>query len=239
MLTTQEKISIIKDSFNTLRARGIVKTQGDFARILNISERTLSAAKHGADGYCTENLIEKIQAIMAEHDRQISISHSPHTNVATGQGQITIEADAGKTEVTSDVEMIPVIPQNLYKETNVNILKYVTDEDADVQMSPAVQQFPSTTCYYQVATIAMYPHFHQGDILALKAINKNVPIVNGEVYAIDTIDLGILVRFAYDRGDKIEMRPTNERSDHFEPFFIPKDQIYTIFRIVGLIRTSI
>ena len=135
--------------------------------------------------------------------------------------------------------MIPVIPQNLYKESDVNILEYVTDEDADVQMSPAVQQFPSTTCYYQVVTSAMFPHFHQGDILALKAISRSAPIVNGEVYAIDTKELGILVRFAYDRGDSVEMRSTPERQDRFESFLIHKSDIYTIFRVVGLIRTNI
>lgn len=231
------KIQIIEDAYKTALSCGIVKNKKEFANYVGVDRSGLSAAMNGNEKYLTDSLISKV--ISAMNQPNVNISHSPHTNVATGQSQITIESAARKFVENPDVEMIPVIPQNLYKETDVNILEYVTDEESDVQMSPAVQQFPSTTCYYQVATIAMYPHFHQGDILALKAINKNVPIVNGEVYAVDTIDLGILVRFAYDRGDKIEMRSTQERSERFEPFFIPKSQIYTIFRIVGLIRTNI
>lgn len=236
-MTTEEKISIIKNSFNTLRAKGVIKTQGDFAKILNISERSFSAAKHGTEGYCTDNLIEKIKAVMAEYDKSINISYSPHTNVATGHGQIAI-GSAQEDVPIPDEDMIPVIPMKLYKEADVNILEYVQDEGNNVQMTPAIQQFPKTDCIYSVQTIAMYPHLHQGDLIALKAIPKDKPIVNGEMYAVDTKDLGILVRFAYDRGDRIELRNSDE-AKRFEPFFLAKEDIYTIFRVVGMIRTNI
>ena len=140
---------------------------------------------------------------------------------------------------TTDGSMVPVIPQNLYKETEVNILDYVTDPEGDVQMAYPVQQFPKTTCYYQVQTKAMFPLFYQGDILALKVISKSAPIVNGEVYAIDSNELGIIVRLAYDRGDHIEMHSPKEVEERFEPFAIDKKDIYNIFRVVGLIRTNI
>lgn len=60
------KITYIVESFNTLRIRGIVKTQGDFASLLGISERSLSAAKNGNDGYLTDNLIDRIKSLMNE-----------------------------------------------------------------------------------------------------------------------------------------------------------------------------
>ena len=61
------RITYIVESFNTLRIKGIVKTQGDFASLLGISERSLSAAKNGNDGYLTDNLIEKVKSLMNEH----------------------------------------------------------------------------------------------------------------------------------------------------------------------------
>lgn len=61
-----EKIAYIKDSFNTLRTRGIVKTQGDFAGLLGIAERSLSAAKNGDERYLTENLISRISSLMEQ-----------------------------------------------------------------------------------------------------------------------------------------------------------------------------
>ena len=59
-----EKIAYIKDSFNTLRMKGIVKTQGDFAGLLGIAERSLSAAKNGDDRYLTDSLIARIRSLM-------------------------------------------------------------------------------------------------------------------------------------------------------------------------------
>lgn len=234
----QDKVRIIEDSIYILQARGIIKTQEDFAEILHVNPKSLSAAKKGTKGYCTDSLVGKIQAYMADLDRNISINHSPNSNVATGQGQININGQQHQEDQQDEDEMVPVIPTNLYKEAEVNIVEYINNEDNDVQMSPAVQQFPKTDMFYNVQTMAMYPHLHQGDILALKAVKKSTPIVNGELYALDTIDLGILVRFIYDRGDKIELRGS-EKADRFESFFIKKDDIYNIFRVVGLVRINI
>lgn len=231
------KIQLLDDAYRTALASGIVKNKKEFANYVGVDRSGLSAAMNGNEKYLTDSLIAKV--ISAMNHPNVNISHSPNTNVATGQSQIIMDSETKKPADNPEVDMIPVIPQNLYKESDVNILEYVTDEGSDVQMSPAVQQFPSTTCYYQVVTSAMFPHFHQGDILALKAIRKTAPIVNGEVYAIDTKELGILVRFAYDRGDSVEMRSTPERQDRFESFLIHKTDIYTIFRVVGLIRTNI
>lgn len=60
------RITYIVESFNTLRIKGIVKTQGEFASLLGISERSLSAAKNGNDGYLTDNLIDRIKSLMNE-----------------------------------------------------------------------------------------------------------------------------------------------------------------------------
>ena len=63
-----EKIAYIKGSFNTLRMKGVVKTQGDFAGLLGIAERSLSAAKNGDDRYLTDSLISRIKAVMEQMD---------------------------------------------------------------------------------------------------------------------------------------------------------------------------
>ena len=63
-----EKIAYIKDCFNTLRMKGVVKTQGDFAGLLGIAERSLSAAKNGDERYLTESLISRIKSLMDTMD---------------------------------------------------------------------------------------------------------------------------------------------------------------------------
>lgn len=172
-----------------------------------------------------------------EDSHAVTISHFSHSNVV-GQGQMSVGSHSQVDEQLQEEDMVPVIPTNLYKESEVNIVEYINDEENDIHHSPAVQQFPKTDLYYTVQTMAMYPHLHQGDILALKEVKRKTPIVNGELYAVDTVDLGILVRFVYDRGEQIELRGS-EKADRFEPFFLDKEDIYNMFRVVGLIRTNI
>lgn len=61
-----EKIALLVDAYNRLRVRGIVKTQGDFAKMLGVSQSSVSGARHGDDRYLTNALIERVQALIAE-----------------------------------------------------------------------------------------------------------------------------------------------------------------------------
>lgn len=237
-MTLDEKHEFFMESYGKLRKLGVIRKWYEFAELLDVSANSISGAKNKNPDYLTSSLLAKVDDALSSYgDQSITITHSPHTNVATGHGQIAI-GSAQEDVPIPDEDMIPVIPMKLYKEADVNILEYVQDEGNDVQMTPAIQQFPKTDCIYSVQTMAMYPHLHQGDLIALKAIPKDKPIVNGEMYAVDTKDLGILVRFAYDRGDRIELRNSDE-AKRFEPFFLSKADIYTIFRVVGMIRTNI
>lgn len=57
----------IVDSFGTLRRQGVVKTQGEFATLLGIAERSLSSAKNGKEGYLTDSLMSRIKAVMEQY----------------------------------------------------------------------------------------------------------------------------------------------------------------------------
>lgn len=235
-MNLDEKRQHLNDAFVILRQQGKIKTWSDFAELLDTNRSVLSAAKNGQEKYLTDSLMTKIDAVLTMPN--VSINHSPYSNVATGNGQINVNSMRPDEQDYPDTDMVPVIPMNLYKESDVNILEYIQDDGNDVQMTPAIQQFPKTDAIYSVQTMAMYPHLHQGDLLALKVVKRTSPIINGEMYAIDTIDNGILIRFAYDRGDYIEMK-ASEGADRFESFNIYKKDIFNIFRVVGMIRTNI
>lgn len=194
-------------------------TQDELGEYLGIKKSFISKIEHG-----NANLPkEKIERLV-KNDRGWNVD------------ALSVEGAANTSGSAQKPDMVPVIPENLYKEVNVDILAFLRDGEHKFRTSPAVQQFPTTTCFYVVHTIAMYPHLHEGDILALKTLPPTAPIVNGELYAVDTSDLGLVIRFAYDRGDCIEMRSSQER---FESFQIRKESIYSVFRIVGLIRSNI
>jgi SOS-response transcriptional repressor LexA len=101
-----ERIAYIKDSFNTLRMKGIIKTQGDFASLLGIAERSLSAAKNGDDRYLTDSLIARIKGVMDQ-------------------------MDGGDT-----AETIPVIPVEAMAGTLQEFFQSVQDYDCERMVSP-------------------------------------------------------------------------------------------------------
>ena len=61
-----EKMSLVEKAFRQLQAEGKVKTQGDFARLLGVSQNTISAAKNGDPRYLTPSLVSKIDYLL-EH----------------------------------------------------------------------------------------------------------------------------------------------------------------------------
>lgn len=65
-METTERINLLNKAFRTLQSQGKVRTQGDFARLLGISQNSISAAKNGDERYLTDNLVERIQAIMEQ-----------------------------------------------------------------------------------------------------------------------------------------------------------------------------
>ena len=64
METKKEYINRI---FLTAKMRGICKTQGDFAGILEVNAGTLSKALQGDDRYLTDNLVRRVKLFEKEH----------------------------------------------------------------------------------------------------------------------------------------------------------------------------
>lgn len=238
----EQKIRIIKDSFETLRARKIVKTQGDFANLLGISAKSLSAAKNGVDGYCTDSLISKIQGLMAEQERSLSISNSPNAVAISGDNNnvdlTTPDKEARMAYQRSEMRLVPTIPYNVYKEIDVDIQEMIENPPAPLHTSPAVAQFPTTDCHYFVNSDAMLPHLHPNDVLALKKIHKDAEVINGEICVINSKYNGLLARFVYDDGDYIILK-ASEAQNRFTDMRLHKDNIFGVYRILGLIRTNI
>lgn len=224
--TIGNKSQYLNDAYRQLRSLGVVKTWSDFALLIPINRSVLSAAKGGNEKCCTDSLIAKVQDLMSRYEEREDSSN--------------IQAAKNSPMMISKsrpANLVPVIPYKLYNEVGINVMDYINDtNNADVQRSQAIAQFASTTCYYFVNTTAMQPHFYPSDLLALKEVSKDAPIINGEAYLVNTYDLGVILRYIYDRGDTIELQSTGER---FERFSVPKNDIVNLFRVIGLIRTNI
>lgn len=236
----EQKTRIIKDSFETLRARRIVKTQGDFAELLGISAKSLSAAKNGVDGYCTDSLISKIQGLMKEYDRSVSVTNSPGSNVVNGDNNnVEFSGEKKMSAFASpyhNMRCVPTIPIHAYRAVNFDVMEYFKQTHDDLRMSPIVMQFPGTDCYYFVNSEDMSPNLRTNDLLCLSRLPDEAKVTNGDICIVNTKFQGILERFVYDDGDCLILKAAQPR---WTDMRIPKEEIFNIFRILGGIRTNI
>ncbi|MBP3303535.1 MAG: hypothetical protein J6L68_01630 [Muribaculaceae bacterium] len=78
----------------------------------------------------------------------------------------------------------------------------------------------------------MYPDIQSGDELACRFITDSSFIQWGRPHVLDTAQ-GIVVKRLYDGGDNIICRSCNKEHDDF---LVPKDEVYHIALVVGLLR---
>lgn len=223
------KLNILMDSYNTLRARNVVKTWSDFATMLGVNRTCLSAAKQGDEKYLTMSLISKIQGIMKEYERQLlSVSIVP--NDIEDDKEISALAAPYK-----NMRCVPTIPIHAYRAVNFDVMEYFNETQDDLKMSPIVMQFPGTDCYYFVNSEDMMPYLRTNDLLCLSRLPNEAKVTNGDICIINTKYQGILERFVYEDGDALLLKSSQER---WTDMRIPKSEIFSVFRILGSIRTN-
>ena len=216
-----EKMRIFNDSFQSLRAKGVIKTYQDFAEMLGVSKNSVSAAKNGNETYLTDSLISKIQGLVSEHEKSL---------VTNEDGDLSAFAAHYK-----NMRCVPTIPIHAYRAVNFDVMEYFNQTNDDVKMSPIVMQFPGTDCYYFVNSEDMMPYLRTNDLLCLSRLPKEAKVTNGDICIINTKYQGILERFVYEDGDALLLKSSQER---WTDMRIPKSEIFSVFRILGSIRTN-
>lgn len=229
-MNKQEKVETLISSFLTLRAKGIVKTYQDFAKLLDISKNSLSSAKNGNEEYLTDNLISKIQGLMKEYER------AERTEPFSQPVSQPAEKISALATPYHEMKYVPTIPVHAYRAVDFDVMEYFATTTDTLHMSPIVMQFPKTDCYYFVNSEEMSPDLRTNDLLCLSRLPKEARVTNGDIYIINTKYQGILGRFVYDDGDHLILKSAHER---WTDMRIPKDEVFSIFRILGGIRTNI
>lgn len=239
----EEKIKRIEAVYYGLRTKGIITTWTDFAEKVGVTKSTMSAAKNGNEKALTDSLMKKIEAFVdSVESPRITINNgygkNISNNIATGGSTINTATPQPDGPVGAADDLVPVIPYKLYKDPDTSVMEYLEQGHSDIQMAQAVEQFGNITCYKFCNSDAMYPDIRPGDLLALRAVDRDAPIVNGETYVLDVQGVGLMMRIVDDISDT-EVLLTAKNGDKYGTMTLPKAKIITLFRIIGYMRTNI
>ncbi len=131
---------------------------------------------------------------------------------------------------------IPLIPSRLFRAPKINIYEYVT-KAPNIDRLPPVPHFQKHDLFALCPGDAMAPRIQRGYLLALRRLEPGTPIINGEIYAVDTKSNGIFVRKVTDNGGSFTF--VAENSGQHPDFTLPQNEIINIFRLVGILISNV
>lgn len=140
--------------------------------------------------------------------------------------------------VITEKKTAPLVPISLAKRENVDLYKVMREPNLQAEHITRVNSFAELDFYYSVCDDSMRPDFKCGDILALRAIDEGSYIINGNIYVLDTISYGLILRVIKQRGDMYECS-TLQDTDRYEPFNVPITDVFRVYNIKGLLRTNV
>ncbi len=132
---------------------------------------------------------------------------------------------------------IPLVPTRLFRAPEIDIYEYVTTSP-NVDRIPPVPHFQKHDLFARCPGDAMAPRIRRGYLMALRRMELDTPIINGEIYCMDTRSNGMFVRKVTDNGDNT-LTFTAENSKDFPSFDLPREEILSIFRVVGILITNV
>lgn len=232
-MSNEERLSKLNEIYYEFINAGVIRNKKDFAVLLGSNYNCLTQAMNGVERYLTDSLLNKAR-YARQHNLNVNtvVVSNPNVDDQTQEGRTMSAIDAQY----KNVRCVPTIPIHAYRAINFDVMEYFRETHDDVRMSPIVMQFPGTDCYYFVNSEDMTPHLQTNDLLCLSRLPEESRITNGDICILNTKYQGILERFVYDEGDHLLVKSTQER---WTDMRIPKDEIYSIFRILGGIRTNI
>ena len=148
---------MIREAFEALRFKGVVKTQKDFAQLIDYAPNNLSKALNGNEAYLTDNLISKVNAVLQYY-----------TSAPTEE------------EITQD--MVLVIPTGARAGTLADFSISTEAYECERMVTP----IKGADFAIQVTGDSMSPEYPSGSVILIKKINEKAFIEWGKTYVLDT-----------------------------------------------------
>jgi len=125
----------------------------------------------------------------------------------------------------------PRIPLNAAAGSLSMALEGITS--SDVEEMPLIHAFANYNYTILVKGDSMEPEFRSGDEVACIKLKPNTFLQWGRVHVLDTVQ-GIIIKRIYDNEDSILCK--SENVDLYKDFSIPKDEVFGIGLVIGMIR---
>lgn len=228
-----------------IKAKGI--TTKRFEEICSLSNGYVSSMRKGLGAEKLNNVLTAFPDINREWllfgEGNMLKSATPQIITGANSGIVAQNNSGNVYNAPTDgapsaenTEEIPVIPRQLYEETEVDVFEYISENE--VPTSPKVEQFPHFDAYYNVYGDEMMPEFKPGDKLAIAPYEAGMErkVLDGRTYVIDTKYNGLLLRVLRKAEGGFVAIPYNNK---YSEEFIENEDIKSISRVLGLIRTNV
>lgn len=167
-------------------------------------------------------------------------TNSPHSVMFAQNVSVQNKNTANDVEVETIAEGYhPVIPLALTKKPNIDVLATLRNEKMQgVEYLNCASLFADVDAFFRVEDEAMSPYFQKSDLVALCELQKGAFIINGNAYVVDTKSNGLIFRILIEKEQNLECHALGN-TDRYVTFLIPKEQIYRIFKVMGIIRACV
>ena len=152
-----DKVERVRYAYETMRTKGFVKTQKDFADLIGINSTNLSKILNGNEAYLTDSLMSKVNSTFAAY-----------VNPPTEE------------EITQ--EMVLVIPTGARAGTLADFSISTEAYDCERMVTP----IKGADFAIQVTGDSMSPEYPSGSVILIKKINEKAFVEWGKTYVLDT-----------------------------------------------------
>ena len=183
-----ERVEIVNAAFKRLRFSGIAKSQREFAKLLDVNEATISKALKGDEGYLSDIMMSRINALMKEKFGDV-----PNWDEMT---PIQDETPKG----------ILVIPTEAMAGTLGEFADSVHDYECEKMISP----IKGADYAIKVCGDSMTPEIPNGSQILIKRIYEDEFVEWGKIFCLDTRNGAVIKRiYPTDDPEVVECRSIN------------------------------
>lgn len=169
-----------------------------------------------------------------------SVSQTITTNNGTainaGGNVVISESESDAEVIEAEAVELPIVPTAVVRQPDVRLSKWIDKYSDEVERLRLSEIIRSASMVREVKDRDMAPSLKMGQYIYLELMPKEMPIKNGRIYFVDHKKVEGFFRRLYDRGDCVECRADKPA---IEPNIYPKEDIYDIYKVVGVFSTDI